>query len=190
MRPSTLLFLALTAGLEVLASPDRRTTFEVDLINPSDVPSQCQSTCNPVVTVSNTCSLASCCTNTIGSEAETCANCIVAADPTTGTLTYAQGLLNGYLEDCALLGIALQPLTASYPSGGSGSTGGASGTSTTPSAAPATTGTAGGGSSSGSSGSSGGSTPLGMAGKGGALSVHVSLGTSAAAFLASYLMYL
>ncbi|KAG2119299.1 hypothetical protein DEU56DRAFT_918662 [Suillus clintonianus] len=58
-------------------------TLAVRQVNTTDLPSQCQTTCQVINTISDCGSTLSCiCVSSIGTQLQTCMNCLVAADPT------------------------------------------------------------------------------------------------------------
>ncbi|KAH7925970.1 hypothetical protein BV22DRAFT_1194731 [Leucogyrophana mollusca] len=109
-----LAYLLALSALAISALGYKRSIGNVDLINPSSIPSQCQSTCNAAVTTLNTCSLDVCCSDITGNEAEVCIDCIVAQDPTSAMITWGQGLLNELYSECLLAGHPIPALTVSY----------------------------------------------------------------------------
>ncbi|KAH7907438.1 hypothetical protein BJ138DRAFT_1116704 [Hygrophoropsis aurantiaca] len=105
---------SLLTTLVAFAVDSRVIASNVDIINPSVIPAQCQSTCNSVINTLNTCTIDVCCTNETGSQAEACIDCIVALEPTIGIISWGQAELTALYNDCAEAGVGIAPLTVSY----------------------------------------------------------------------------
>ncbi|KAI5986715.1 hypothetical protein EDC04DRAFT_2824220 [Pisolithus marmoratus] len=96
--------------------------------DPSDLPSQCQSPCQVISTMSSSScdtSLTCLCASSIASELQTCMTCLAQAEPSVETS--AQSALSSYNEAC---GTSLS-LGTSSGSGGSSATTTAAGSSST-----------------------------------------------------------
>ncbi|KIK32080.1 hypothetical protein CY34DRAFT_19311 [Suillus luteus UH-Slu-Lm8-n1] len=68
-------------------------------VNTSDLPSQCQNTCQVVNTITNCGSSLSCvCASTIGTQLQSCMSCLVSAEPSAST--DANSAMNSWDEAC------------------------------------------------------------------------------------------
>ncbi|KAI6039409.1 hypothetical protein EDC04DRAFT_2685925 [Pisolithus marmoratus] len=105
------------------ALASRQSSFD-----PSDLPSQCQSPCQVISTMSSSScdtSLTCLCASSIASELQTCMTCLVEAEPTVESS--AQSALSSYNQAC---GTSLS-LSTSSGSGSSSATTTAAGSSST-----------------------------------------------------------
>ncbi|KAG1869293.1 hypothetical protein C8R48DRAFT_771444 [Suillus tomentosus] len=68
-------------------------------VNTSDLPSQCQSTCQVINTISDCDNSLSCiCVSSIGTQLQTCMDCLVTAEPSAST--DAESAIEGWNEAC------------------------------------------------------------------------------------------
>ncbi|KAG1897849.1 uncharacterized protein F5891DRAFT_1046419 [Suillus fuscotomentosus] len=68
-------------------------------VNTSDLPSQCQSTCQVINTISDCDNSLSCiCGSSIGTQLQTCMDCLVTAEPSAST--DADSAIDGWNEAC------------------------------------------------------------------------------------------
>ncbi|KAJ3730395.1 hypothetical protein EV361DRAFT_892014 [Lentinula raphanica] len=113
-------------------------------IDPSDIPTQCQSQCTTVLNTISTCTTVSCvCTTDNANEMESCVNCLISLDPTASMIEEGNEVLDSMSEECSTVS-GFPTLTVSASTTASGDTGSVSfsslSLSTSSSKAAATTG--------------------------------------------------
>ncbi|KAG1743866.1 hypothetical protein EDB19DRAFT_1697536 [Suillus lakei] len=110
-----------------LAPPVARNIYPnalaVRQLDTSDLPSQCQSTCQVMNTITNCGSSLSCiCVSSLGTQLQTCMNCLIAAEPSVST--DANSAMDAWDEAC---GASLTLNSGSTSTSASGSTATSSG---------------------------------------------------------------
>ncbi|KAG1880895.1 hypothetical protein F4604DRAFT_1748643 [Suillus subluteus] len=98
----------ITPLLQVLATVAQAPPFVRDVspnalavrqVDTSDLPSQCQSTCQVINTMTNCGSSLSCiCASSLGTQLQTCMDCVVAAEPSAST--DADSAIESWNEAC------------------------------------------------------------------------------------------
>ncbi|KAJ4490815.1 hypothetical protein J3R30DRAFT_3425474 [Lentinula aciculospora] len=70
-------------------------------IDPSEIPTQCQSQCTTVLNTISACTTDSCiCTTTNANDLESCVNCLVSLDPTAEMIEEGNEILESLNEEC------------------------------------------------------------------------------------------
>jgi len=115
------------------------TSLTTRQLSPSDIPPQCQTQCNPIVTkLGNSCAtdLTCLCSRETASQLQSCVQCgIDLTGASSSVIAQAQGSLNQYTQACAAGGQAAPSLTVTAGSGGGAgptATGGGGGAGTGP----------------------------------------------------------
>jgi len=97
-------------------------------VDPSDIPSQCESECTDIVNAVNDCTTNACfCTSSNGSDMEDCMNCLVGLNPTSQEEQIAQTTLDDFNNQCSGLGLPTLTLSGAESGSGSGSSSSSSG---------------------------------------------------------------
>ncbi|EIM84890.1 uncharacterized protein STEHIDRAFT_169763 [Stereum hirsutum FP-91666 SS1] len=100
-------------------------------VDPSDIPTECQSACTSPLNSINSCVTAECgCTTSIASGLEDCINCVVDLDPTSDNIESGQETLDAYDEVCSESDIPVGSLTVTADPSDSSATGSVSFTDT------------------------------------------------------------
>ncbi|KAG0694621.1 hypothetical protein DFH29DRAFT_959312 [Suillus ampliporus] len=91
--------LAVVAQASPAAHDVSPNALAVRQISTSGLPSQCQSSCQVVNTITNCGTSVSCvCASSVGPDLQSCMNCLVAADP--AVQTDAQSVIDSWNEGC------------------------------------------------------------------------------------------
>ncbi|KIM76741.1 hypothetical protein PILCRDRAFT_826136 [Piloderma croceum F 1598] len=88
-------------------------------INPNEFPTQCQSTCLPIVNALNTCTSTTCiCTKGNSNNIESCGDCVLQVDSLPTEIAEVQYIFDYFFGYCVGAGIAITPpsISVSGPS--------------------------------------------------------------------------
>ncbi|KAF7340844.1 hypothetical protein MSAN_02113900 [Mycena sanguinolenta] len=82
--------------------------------DPSQIPTQCQTTCNTVVDNANTCTTFQClCTPANDAAVLSCVNCVTSFNSSATTIVDGQDILNQFASQCNINNITVSSLSAS-----------------------------------------------------------------------------
>ncbi|KAJ7722648.1 hypothetical protein DFH07DRAFT_286407 [Mycena maculata] len=84
------------------------------VLDPSQIPSQCQDACNSVVNDANTCTTFRCiCTPQNDADVLSCVDCVLSANHSGPVIVNGQDILNQYASECNLNNVSVSSLSAS-----------------------------------------------------------------------------
>ncbi|KAJ7641781.1 hypothetical protein FB45DRAFT_1054208 [Roridomyces roridus] len=87
---------------------------QAPLLDPSQIPSQCQSNCTVLVDDANTCTNFQClCTPANDAAVLSCVNCVISFNHTGSVIISGQDILNQYASECNQNNISISTLSAS-----------------------------------------------------------------------------
>ncbi|KAJ6523325.1 hypothetical protein B0H19DRAFT_1201851 [Mycena capillaripes] len=101
-------------GLVLLVLVEGRLLLRQSTFDPSQIPEECQTTCNSVIDTANTCTTFQClCTPANDKAVLSCVDCVTASNHTSTAIIDGQDILNQFASQCNLNNVSVSSLSAS-----------------------------------------------------------------------------